>query len=105
MLWSATCLFRELKALVASTRSTAWFSSVSKAVRTAWTAASIPESCPPQSWRHPVVFCTSGLVMERTALAIIRLAVSPMPIGCTPGFLSSAIRRQASRGAKDLGSM
>ena len=28
----------------------------------------------------------------------MRRAVSPMPIGLTPGFLSSAMRRQASRG-------
>ena len=39
MLWRATCLFRELNALVASARSTASFSSDSKAVRTACTAA------------------------------------------------------------------
>ena len=39
------------------------------------------------------------------ALAIIRLAVVPIPIGCTPGFLFRAIRRQASRGAMVDGSM
>ncbi len=32
-------------------------------------------------------------------LAIIILAVSPMPMGRTPGFLSRAIRRQATKGA------
>ena len=41
---------------------------------------------------------------NRTALAIIRLAVSPMPMGRMPGCLSKAISRQASRGDKDLGS-
>ena len=40
----------------------------------------------------------SLLVTVRTALAMMRRAVSPMPIGLTPGFLSSAMRRQASRG-------
>ena len=81
MLWRATCLFRELNTLLVSTRSTASFSSDSKAVRTAYTVASIPEICPPHSWRHPEISCTSGLAMLSIALAIIHLAVSPMPIG------------------------
>ena len=38
------------------------------------------------------------------ALAMIRLAVSPTPIGQTPGFLSSATRREARRGARLAGS-
>ena len=37
-------------------------------------------------------------------MAIIRRAVSPMPIGRTPGFLSRAISRQARRGEIDFGS-
>ena len=104
ILWRAARLFRELNALLASARSTASFSSDSKAVRTACTAASIPEICPLHSWRHPEVSCTSGLAMKSIALAIIHLAVSPMPIGRTPGFLSRAIRWQASRGETHLGS-
>ena len=40
-----------------------------------------------------------GLATIKTALAIILLAVSPMPIGRMPGFLFNAIRRQASKGA------
>ena len=104
MLWRVTCLFRELNALLASARSTASFSSDSKAARTACTAASIPDNCPLHSWRQPEASCTSDFVMESIALAIIRLAVSPMPLGRTPGFLSSAIRRQARRGETHLGS-
>ena len=46
----------------------------------------------------------SVLAMVRMALAMIRLAVSPMPIGRTPGFLLRAIRRQANRGAVMEGS-
>ena len=38
------------------------------------------------------------------ALPIIRLAVSPTPIGLTPGHLSRAIRRQATRAETPLGS-
>ena len=37
-------------------------------------------------------------------MAIIRRAVSPMPIERTPGFLSRAISRQARRGEIDFGS-
>ena len=46
----------------------------------------------------------SGLTTHSTDLAIIRLATSPMPIGRTPGFLSRAMRRHASRGEMHLGS-
>ena len=42
--------------------------------------------------------------MVRTALAMIRWAVSPMPIGHTPGCLLRAIRRHASSGLIDVGS-
>ena len=42
--------------------------------------------------------------MERTAFVMIHCAVSPMPIGRTPGFLSKAIRRLARSGAVDDGS-
>jgi len=104
MLRRATCLFMELNALDASAKSTASFSSDSKAARTACTAASIPEICPPHNWRQPDASCTSGLAMESIALAIILLAVSPMPIGRTPGCLSRAIRRQARKDETDLGS-
>ena len=94
MLWRATCLFRELNALLASARSTASFSSDLKAFHTACTAASFPDNCPPHSWRKPEASCTSDFAVESIALAIIRLAVS----------LSSAVRRQARRGETHLGS-
>ena len=55
------------------------------------------------SHQSSVASCISGFMMKRTALAIIRRAVSPMPIGRTPGCLSSAMRRQASSGAMDAG--
>ena len=42
--------------------------------------------------------------MVRTALAMMRRAVSPIPIGRTPGRLSRAIRRLASRGLIAVGS-
>ena len=43
--------------------------------------------------------------MDRMALAMICLAVSPMPIGWTPGFLSRAIKRHAKMGETIAGSM
>ena len=104
MLLRATCLFQELSALLASTSSTASFLSDSKAVCTACTAALILEICPPHSWRHPEISCTSGLAILSIALAIIHLAMSPMPIGRTPRLLSKAIRRQRRRGETHLGS-
>ena len=93
ILWRAAYLFRELNALLASTTSTASFSSDSRAVRTACTAASMPEICLPHSWTHLEISCTSGLTMLSIALAIIRLAVSPMPIGRTSGYLFRAVMR------------
>ena len=98
MFWRATWRFRELKA---STRRTA---SVSNAVLTACTAASIPAICPPHIWRQPEASWMSGFASDITALAIIRRPVSPMPIGRTPGFLSRAMSRQARKGERDFGS-
>ena len=46
----------------------------------------------------------SVLAMVGMALAMICLAVSPMPIGHTSGLLLRAIRRQANRGALKEGS-
>ena len=46
----------------------------------------------------------SCLVMFKMALEMMRLAVSPIPMGRTPGFLSMAIRRLAIRGAMLVGS-
>ena len=43
-------------------------------------------------------------MIDKMVLAMIRLAVSPIPIGRTPGFLSSAMRRQDKRGAILAGS-
>ena len=51
------------------------------------------------SFIEPAASCGSCLVIDKMALAMIRLAVSPIPIGRTPGFLSSAMRRQDKRGA------
>ena len=78
--------------------------SQSKAVLTVCTAASTPEICPPHIWRQLEASWMSGFITDSTAFAKIHLAVSPMPIGQTPGFLSRAISRQPRRGDIYLGS-
>ena len=97
ILWRAVCLFRALKAFLASTRRTASVSSFWKVDRTAWTAASVPEGCPAHSWCEPAASRTSHRTIDSTALAMIRLAVWHTPIGRTPGFLLMAMRRQARK--------
>ena len=47
----------------------------------------------------------SPLVILNTALAIIRLGISPIPMGPTPGFLFNAMSQQDNNGDKILGSM
>ena len=70
----------------------------------ACTAASLPASCPAQSWRVPAASSTSSLMTERMALLMILLDVSPTPIGLIPGHLSRAIKRLAVSGASPSGS-
>ena len=74
-------------------------------VWTAWTAASMPDICPAQSCIDPAASCMSCWVICNIALAMIRHATSPIPIGRTPGFLSRAMRRQAKSGAVVDGSI
>ena len=105
MFCKVTWWLSELKALLTSTKSAASLSSELKAVLTACTTASILEICPPHSWKHPEASWTSALTTDSTALAMICCAMSPMPMGRTPGLLSRAMRRQASRGEIDFGSM
>ena len=70
----------------------------------AWAAASTPPSCPTESCRSPTDFIVSSFVNEDTALPIILLNTSPMPIGRIPGFLSSGIKRQFTMGSMHFGS-
>ena len=60
--------------------------------------------CPAQSWSGPAAAWTSSFKVVRIALLMIRRAVSPIPMGLTPGHLSSAIRRQAVKAVSPLGS-
>ena len=46
----------------------------------------------------------SDFAILRMALPIILLAVSQMPIGQTPGFLSSGVRRQLTKPVRPIGS-
>ena len=56
----AVFLLRLLKALLASTRSTASDSWSLNIVRSAWTAASQPASCPTHSCRGPTALCMAS---------------------------------------------
>ena len=94
----------ELKAFEASTMIVASTSGVSNTCRMACMAASHPASCPAQSWSGPSAALTSSFKVVRIALLMIRRAVSPIPMGLTPGHLLSVIRQQALRAVSPLGS-
>ena len=86
ILGSRTSRLRELKALSASTRSTAsvdWALNISFI---ACTAASHPPSRPAQGCRFPTELITSGFITDRMALPTIPRSTSPIPIGQIPGF-------------------
>ena len=101
---SAVWPFRELNALLASTKSAAFSSLELNARFIAWTAASVPAVWPAQSWVEPAASWISSLVTVSTALATILQTVSQIPIGRTPGFLLKAIKRQAKSGLSPSGS-
>ena len=100
----ATWRFNELNALLASTSKTALLSGSLKAWFIACTAASVPAFWLPQSWNEPAASWMSPFVTERIAFAMFLLTTSQMPMGHTPGFLSSAVRRHDINGARTLGS-
>ena len=52
----------------------------------------------------PAAACTLLLMVVTTAFPTIRRTVSPMPIGLTPGNLSKATSRQATKEDKPRGS-
>jgi len=89
-------VIERVKALFASTKSTASVSGAWKMLRMAYTAASQPSSWPAHSWSGPAASSTSPPMIFKMALAMILLRTSPTPIGLTPGHLSSGIRRQAT---------
>ena len=49
-------------------------------------AASHPDSCPAQSWSGPATAWISSFRVTRIALLMMRRAVSPIPMGRTPGL-------------------
>ena len=104
MFLRAVCLLRLLKALVASTSITASIFGEFQISFIVWMAASQPTSCPAQSCNGPAAFLISSFSTAITAQAMILLNVSPMPMGLTPGHLSSAINRHATNVLRLLGS-
>ena len=74
--------------------------SLSKSFLTECTAAPIPAIFPSQSCCDPAASWMSPLMTKRIAFEMILRATSQTPMGRTPGFLSRATKRQASRGAR-----
>ena len=104
MLINAFWWFKQLKALVASTKITPSASLSSNTWCIAWAAASQPDKCPEHVCNGPVASWISWLRTLAIALPMIRRATSPVPIGRTPGHLSSATRRQATNSFRPDGS-
>ena len=94
-----------LKALSASTNRTASHSSSAKTSAIACTKASHPPRCPAHNWRSPADSMISVLQLRTTALPMIRLKTSPIPIGLRPGFLSRGISFEANSAARELSSL
>ena len=83
ILWRATFLFRQLKALVASTNNTPWVPSSWNISFTAWTAASQPAIWFPHNCTDLTEDWMSLLSTAKTAFAMMRRGNSPIPIGRT----------------------
>ena len=93
MFFRAISLFKLLNAFLASISRILSVRPSIKRRQGAWIACSMPFFCqrrictfPPSNWR-------SRLTHFTILLPIIRLKTSPMPVGRTPGHLSSAIRQ------------
>ena len=84
-------LFSRLKALVASISKIASLFLLLNSLRRAWIACSVPAVCPRQSWLLPPVLWSSEPIHLEMHRPIIWRRTSPIPIGCTPGHLSSEI--------------
>ena len=56
------------------------------------------------SWLDPMVSMMSGLTTCKMALLMILLGTSPIPIGLTPGHLSSAISLEEVKACRGSGS-
>ena len=67
-------------------------------------AALHPVFCPPHNWIDPATSCTSSPITIRIGFPRIRQATSAILMGCTPGLLSRAMRRQAVRRERPSGS-
>ena len=105
MFWSITARLSELKALCASTSSKPSTCSLLNSSVIACTAASHPERCRAHNWELPATAWISAPITLRMALPMILRSVSQIPIGRTPGFLESGIKRQAMKGRMMVGSM
>ena len=96
MLCSAAFLFSQLDALLASTRITTSVLSCSNINFIEWIAASAPPCKPVAALGGPAVCWMSLHNTQLIHFPTICLVTSPMPIGRTPGFLSSGMSLHAT---------
>ena len=94
--------FWRLSKLKASTMIVASNSGVSNTCHMACMAASHPASYCAHSWSGPAIAWISCFKVVSVALLMMRQAVSPIPMGLTPGHLSSEIRQLAVNSASPL---
>ena len=99
-LCKAASPFRLLNAFAASISKMPSVDSSSYIACMACTAALMPEGSPEHFWMKPQASAISGPTTRKIDLATILLSTYPTPIGRTPGFLSSAMRRHAKNGAR-----
>ena len=104
MFLRAASLLRLLNALLASTNKAASVSTFSKTVCMAWIAALMLAIWPAHSCTDPAALWMSSAMIDRIAFPMMCLRVSVTPIGCTPGFLFSAMSRHAIKLSTATGS-
>ena len=104
MLCNATIQFKELNALLASTRITASVSCALNISLMEWMAASAPPFKPAADCNGPAASCMSSLSTHPITFPTIRRSTFPIPMGRTPGFLFNGMRRHERNASMDLGS-
>ena len=86
-------LLSEVKAFSASIISMAFFCGFSNSFLKLWIAYSIPHFWPKQNWQLFPSFLRSDFIHWVIVFSSILLRTSPIPMGRTPDFLSTGIRR------------
>ena len=104
MLCNAAFLFGELNALLASTKITPSVVSCSNINFIEWIAAPTLPYKLVAVWSGPAACWMSLHNTQLIHFSTIHLLTSPMPMGCTPGFLSSGMSLHTTNASRVLGS-